>query len=178
MRAVKKDRDAAGEYAEAVTEYRQHLDNNPKDAATHLNLAAVLRARGDAAGAAAEFQAAVAQFTDIVQSEPKNLVARRYLGDALEGLQKYDDAAAAYQEALEFKPDAVAVRYRRALSLQMAKKYDAAAAEYREVIKAQPNRRRRSQRAWLCARRDRQTRRRHRRVPRGRRYRSACRVVP
>jgi tetratricopeptide (TPR) repeat protein len=138
MRSLKKDHEAASEYAEAVDQYRRHLDTNPKDAATHLGLAAVLRAQGDAAGATAQLQAAVAQFTDIVQSEPKNLVARRYVGDALEGLQKYDDAAAAYQEALEIKPDAVAVRFRRAEALQMAKKYDAAAAEYREVIKAEP----------------------------------------
>lgn len=110
MRSLKKDREAASEYAEALDQYRRHLNTNPKDAATHLGLAAVLRAQGDAAGATAQLQAAVARFTDIVQSEPKNLVARRYLGDALEGLQKYDDAAAAYQEALEIKPDAVAVR--------------------------------------------------------------------
>ena len=31
MRSLKMDRDAASEYAEAIDQYRRHLDNNPKD---------------------------------------------------------------------------------------------------------------------------------------------------
>ena len=138
QRSLKKDREAAAEYAEAIMQYRRHLEGYPKDAAAHLNLAFVLRAGGDAVNAATEFNAAIAELTDVVQNEPRNILFRKYLGDALAAMRKYDAAAAAYQEAIELNPDAIAVHRNRGEALRMAKKYDEAAAEFRQAIKAEP----------------------------------------
>ena len=138
QRSLKKDREAAAEYAEAIMQYLRHLEGYPKDAAAHLNLAFVLRAGGDAVNAATEFNAAIAELTDVVQNEPRNILFRKYLGDALAAMRKYDAAAAAYQEAIELNPDAIAVHRNRGEALRMAKKYDEAAAEFRQAIKAEP----------------------------------------
>ena len=124
QRSLKKDRAAAAEYAEAITQYRRHLEGYPKDAAARLSLANVLRTQGDAANANAEFNEAIAELTDVVQNE--------------RAMRKYDDAAAAYQEAIELNPDAIAVHRHKGEALRLAKKYDEAVGEFRLAIKAEP----------------------------------------
>jgi tetratricopeptide (TPR) repeat protein len=90
---------SAGDDEAAIQAYRRAIrEARGFQPEAHTGIGIILQEKGDYAGAAAEFGAAVAQLSD---TEP---VLYQLLGEAYEKQEKYKEAVAAYEKYLQLAP--------------------------------------------------------------------------
>ncbi len=89
---------------------RRTLQNDPADFASHYNLAAMLQAKGDLAGALQEYELAV-------KYRPKQPVANNALGGALMAMDRPSEAIPYFRNAIASRGDYFDAHYNLALAL-------------------------------------------------------------
>jgi tetratricopeptide (TPR) repeat protein len=87
-----------GKYQEAVIQFRNAIQIDPRFAAAHWHLARACLRLGNS-------EAAFHELTETVNLEPKNADAQLELAGVLLARHQYDEAQAAAQEALKVKPN-------------------------------------------------------------------------
>jgi tetratricopeptide (TPR) repeat protein len=88
----------AGDYPNAVKEYKQLLGDTPDnlDAMSNLGLAQYHTK---------DYEAAIATYRDLIKRDPKNAIAYNNLGVVLEANGQREEAVQSYRKALSLKPD-------------------------------------------------------------------------
>lgn len=155
----------AGQVQEAVDRYRKAVDTAPGLVAAHLNLGIGLAALGDAAGAKAAYEAALAiepghafanyNFARLAQENDRPLAltlvrraletkadfpeAQVLLSAILEEMGDGEDALAALDAALALRPDFTGARVNRALILSRLSRDDEAIDEGRRALQDDPS---------------------------------------
>ena len=110
---------------------------------------------------------AIAGFRSAIRLAPDHADSHCRLGNALIRKDKLDEASAAYREAIRLKPDDAEGHYGLGNALKGQGKLDDAIAEYREAIRLKPDHAEAHCNLGNALKRSGQTRRGHRRVPRG-----------
>jgi len=155
---------ADGKLNEAIVQYRNALQQDPKFGEARYRLAEAYAKSGDIAGAyrehiraadllpndvdaqikAAAFLLAGNQFEDAkdrarkaIAIEPSNAKAHVLLGNALAGLRDFDEGLAQLEEAARLKPSVAAYGSKADLHLQRGET-DAAEASFKLAIDAEP----------------------------------------
>ena len=88
----------AGDYANAVREYRTLLADSPDNLDAMSNLGLALYNTKN-------YNDATTTYRDLIQRDPNNAIAHNNLGVVLEARGLRNDAVASYRKALELKPD-------------------------------------------------------------------------
>ncbi len=117
----------AGQFDEAIAEYRQSLRLNDESAPTHYNLGYALSARGRREEAIAEFQAAL-------RIDPDYAQAHNNLGALLQIGGQPDAALDHYRRAVALRPDNVEARANLGQLLSIRGRAAEAAAQFIEAL--------------------------------------------
>jgi Flp pilus assembly protein TadD len=112
----------AGNFPEAIAQYRSALELSPKDYESHFALGRVLLRTNDAPGAETQFREAVTAHGD-------SATARLGLAHALLVQKKFDAASDALAEYLKLNPGDKSAHFDRASALLELNRYDDALAE-------------------------------------------------
>lgn len=118
--------------AEAMGEYRQALQLNPRRANNHNNIADLLDKDGQPAAALAEYQAAL-------QLNPDAIEVHLNLGSVLVELLRLDEAAAQFERAAELKPADARPHYEMGRALLKQGRDAAAIDEFRRALQLDPD---------------------------------------
>jgi len=110
---------------------RHDIRNNPTDFAAHYNLASMLQARGNAAGAIAEYQAAL-------HIRPQDATANNALGAVLIASGESDRAMAYLQTAVQTSPEYFDAHYNLGNALASAGDFPAAAEQFAAAVRIRP----------------------------------------
>jgi len=116
----------------AANEYRQALAISPEDWRLHDELAKLLLASGDDAGAAD-------QWRQVVQSMPNHSRAHYYLGEILDRLGQSDEALRQFRTALEIRPDFHEAINGIGLALAHQGQWKGALAAYERCLRIKPD---------------------------------------
>lgn len=111
---------------------RHHVENNPGDYEAHYNLAALLQARGDMAGA-------IPQYEDAAKLRPGDGIIENALGGALLAAGKAQDAIIHLREAVKARPDYFDAHYNLGNALASSEDYAGAVVEFGEAVRLKPN---------------------------------------
>ncbi len=111
---------------------RRAIGHQPRNAAYHNSLAAVLISLGRMPEAEAAARAAIALSPNLPE-------AFRNLGNALSEQNRNEEAAAAYQRSLQLAPQNADAHFAVANVLRKMKRWDAAIASYQGAIQLRPN---------------------------------------
>lgn len=118
--------------ADAEKYYRQSLQLNPRDAATHRGLAVLLAATGNLQGAAGELQQAAAL-------EPNAPGTWLQLGLVLQKLGQHAQAADALNKATTLNPNSAQAQFALGISEMNLRQYGAAVTAFRKATQLSPN---------------------------------------
>ena len=118
-------------WRDSETLWTRTLECTSQNSAAHFGLGSALAARGEAARAIAEYQAAL----DIT---PNYADPHVNLGAALARLGRIDEALAHYRKALKIEPASAMAENNLALALADRGEVDEAIAHFREALKIQP----------------------------------------
>ncbi|MGB8456755.1 MAG: tetratricopeptide repeat protein [Candidatus Acidiferrum sp.] len=110
---------------------KHHIQNNPEDFEAHYNLAAILRMKGDLAGAVTEFEQAV-------RLQPDDPTANNALGGMLLASGRVDEAIRHLNTALKGRPDYFDAHYNLGNALATQGDYTAALAQFRAAVRLDP----------------------------------------
>jgi Flp pilus assembly protein TadD len=110
---------------------RHHLEKNPEDFEAHYNLAALLQARGDFAGA-------YPQFVEAVRLRPNDAAANNGLGATLLAAGQPGRAISFLRAALATRPDYFDARYNLGNALASRGDFAGALAEFRAAVRLRP----------------------------------------
>ncbi|MGC2672876.1 MAG: tetratricopeptide repeat protein [Candidatus Acidiferrum sp.] len=110
---------------------KHHIQNNPEDFEAHYNLAAILRMKGDLAGAVTEFEQAV-------RLQPDDPTANNALGGMLLASGRVDEAIRHLNTALKGRPDYFDAHYNLGNALATQGDYTAALAQFRAAVRLNP----------------------------------------
>ncbi|HUE44286.1 MAG TPA: tetratricopeptide repeat protein [Candidatus Sulfotelmatobacter sp.] len=110
---------------------RHHLEKNPEDFEAHYNLAALLQARGDAAGS-------TAQFSEAVRLRPSDAAANNGLGAALLAAGQTERAIPFLQAALKARPDYFDAHYNLGNALASNGDFGGALEHFRAAVRLRP----------------------------------------
>jgi Flp pilus assembly protein TadD len=155
-----------GKWAQAVSEYRVALEQDPDNASTLNDLGVALAKTGDLNGAIADYRkaaalapglaaihdnlgvalqkkgdasAAVREFRSAVKAEPSDLQAHQNLGLALENQGDLNGALREYQAALQIDAGSYEAEYNLARALEKSGQLDQAIVAFRKAIAQKPN---------------------------------------
>ena len=110
---------------------RHHIQNDPEDFEAHYNLAALLRIRGDAAGA-------VEQFSQAVRIRPEEATANNALGGVLLALGRVAEAIPYLSAALHGRPDYFDAHYNLGIALATQGDFSGALLHFRAAARLNP----------------------------------------
>lgn len=110
---------------------RHHIQNDPDDFAAHYNLAALLRTKGDVAGA-------VQQFAEAVRIRPDDAVANNALGGLLLASGRLGEAIPRLNIALAGRPDYFDAHYNLGIALATQGDFAGALLHFRAAAKLNP----------------------------------------
>lgn len=113
----------AGKVAEAIVEFREAIELDPKNIPARLNLAYTLDRRG-------EIDQAVAEYKTAIEHDPDNAMARSNLGVLYDKKGQYEQAIQEFTKALEIDPGNAAVKK----NLEVAMKNKAISGEREKNI--------------------------------------------
>jgi tetratricopeptide (TPR) repeat protein len=116
---------------EAIAEYRQAIEIDPKFAPAHYGLGLALYDQK-------RLDDAIAEYRKAIEIDPKYAFAHSNLGMALHAQKKLDEAIAEYRQAIEIDPKLVPAHYNLGNALYHQNKLDEAIAEYRKAIEIDP----------------------------------------
>jgi tetratricopeptide (TPR) repeat protein/mono/diheme cytochrome c family protein len=111
---------------------RHNIRNNPEDFEAHYNLASMLQARGDAAGAQTEYEAAL-------RIRPGDATANNALGAVLLSSGQAGRAMLYLQTATQTSPDYFDAHYNLGNALASADDFRAAAREFAAAVRIRPD---------------------------------------
>jgi tetratricopeptide (TPR) repeat protein/mono/diheme cytochrome c family protein len=111
---------------------RHNIRNNPEDFAAHYNLASMLQARGDAAEAQTEYEAAL-------RIRPEDATANNALGAVLLASGQPGRAMLYLQTATQTAPDYFDAHYNLGNALASADDFRAAAREFAAAVRIRPD---------------------------------------
>jgi len=111
---------------------RHNIRNNPEDFEAHYNLAAMLQARGDAADAQTEYEAAL-------RIRPEDATANNALGAVLLASGQAGRAVLYLQTATQTAPDYFDAHYNLGNALASADNFRAAAREFAAAVRIRPD---------------------------------------
>lgn len=111
---------------------RHDIRNNPADFAAHYNFASMLQARGNAAGAIAEYESAL-------RIRPEDATANNALGAALLASGQPDRAMAYLQAASRTSPEYFDAHYNLGNALASAGDFPGAAAQFAAAVRIKPD---------------------------------------
>jgi tetratricopeptide (TPR) repeat protein/mono/diheme cytochrome c family protein len=126
----KKAGDPRMQLQEALAQH--DIRNNPADFAAHYNLASMLQARGNAAEAIAEYQAAL-------RIRPQDATANNALGAVLIASGQSDRAMAYLQTAARTSPEYFDAHYNLGNALASAGDFPAAAEQFAAAVRIRPD---------------------------------------
>jgi tetratricopeptide (TPR) repeat protein/mono/diheme cytochrome c family protein len=110
---------------------RHHIQNDPDDFAAHYNLAALLRIKGDVAGA-------VQQFAEAVRIRPEDAVANNALGGVLLASGRITEAIPHLNTALHGRPDYFDAHYNLGIALATQGDFPGALSHFRAAAQLNP----------------------------------------
>lgn len=110
---------------------RHHLERNSEDFEAHYNLAALLQARGDVAGAST-------QFSEAVRLRPGDAAANNGMGAALLATGRVPQAIPFFQAALKVRPDYFDAHYNLGNALAAAGNFAGALEQFQETVRLRP----------------------------------------
>lgn len=110
---------------------RHHIEMNPADFEAHYNLAALLKMKGDLAGA-------TEQFNEAVRLRPNDPTANNALGGMLLASGHVDEAITRFRAALEERPDYFDAHYNLGNALASQGTYSGALAEFLAAVRLNP----------------------------------------
>jgi Flp pilus assembly protein TadD len=155
-----------GKWAQAVSEYRLALQQDPDNPSTLNDLGVALAKTGDLNGAIdsyrraaalapglaavqdnlavalekkGDFRTALREFRSAVEAEPGDLQAHQNLGLALENQGDLGGAVREYRAALQIDPGSYEAEYNLARALEKAGQLDQAIAAFRRAVAQKPN---------------------------------------
>ena len=111
---------------------RHNIHNNPEDFEAHYNLASMLQARGDAADAQTEYEAAL-------RIRPEDATANNALGAVLLASGQAGRAVLYLQTATQNAPDYFDAHYNLGNALASADNFRAAAREFAAAVRIRPD---------------------------------------
>jgi tetratricopeptide (TPR) repeat protein len=120
-----------GKLDEAVAQYREALEIQPRYAETRYNLGIALSRQG-------KLDEAIAQYRAALEIAPAKTEARNNLGNALARQGSYPAAIVEYQKVLELDPDFADARYNLGNVFLKQHKLDEAIAQYRKTLEITP----------------------------------------
>src|SRR5262249_15334980 len=121
-----------GDVDGAIECFKEAIRLDPKDAAAHLDLGALL------CDVRHDYDAAVACFQDSLRIHPNDAKAHSNLGIALSHKGDLDGAIASYKECIRLDPELAPVRRYLGHALKGKGDLDGAIGEYREAIRLDP----------------------------------------
>ncbi len=95
--------------------------------------------RGKLLAAAQEYEAAIANYDEVLKLKPDCHLAWNSRGDSLDNLGKYEEAIASYDQAVEIQSDDYLTWNNRGISLDNLGRYEEAIASYDQAIQIQPD---------------------------------------
>jgi len=125
------DAAAAGNWTEAVKNFRLGVDADPNQAGMRVNLAAALDRVSDARGALEQYQQALRLDPDLAE-------AHFGLGDLLERGGREPEALGAFKAAVAANPNFIAAQLRLADALRRTDQLEESLPHYRQVIALEP----------------------------------------
>jgi tetratricopeptide (TPR) repeat protein len=123
--------DDRGHQAEAIEEYRQAIQINPRYALARLDLGAALARQQ-------EFAEAGQQFAEALRLAPENAMVHNNLAAALAAQGQFEPALEHYQQALRLAPDYADAHRNLGKLLLVQGRYDEAIQHYREALRLAP----------------------------------------
>ena len=108
-----------------------HIHNNPEDFEAHYNLAALLRMKGDVAGA-------VVEFTQAVRIRPDEATANNALGGVLLASGRVAEAIPYLNTALKGRPDYFDAHYNLGIALATQGDFAGALSHFRAAVRLNP----------------------------------------
>ena len=117
--------------AEAQLLCEEMLHQRPNFVDGHLQLAKILKSKGD-------FNAAVQHLQEALKLNPEHVKARNSLGIALAEQGKHSEAIAQFEKALELQPQYAEAHYNMAVVLSSQSRLDDAIHHYRQASKLKP----------------------------------------
>jgi tetratricopeptide (TPR) repeat protein len=125
------DAAAAGNWTEAVKNFRLGVDADPNQAGMRVNLAAALERVSDARGAFEQYEQAL-------RLDPELAEAHFGLGDLLERGGREPEALGAFKAAVAANPNFIAAQLRLADVLRRTDQLEESLSHYRQVIALEP----------------------------------------
>ena len=117
----------AGQFNEAVEQYRIALGFEPTYAKVHYNLAKILMGQS-------KIDEAVEHFAQAARFDPGEADHHLHYGYALERVGRGEEAASQYQAAIKLKPRSAKYHYAWATLLLKMQRLDEAGAEFEQVL--------------------------------------------
>jgi tetratricopeptide (TPR) repeat protein len=121
----------AGDIAAAIADYTQHINREPN--------AGVYHRRGDLYRDTKKYEAAVADYSHVLELDPKRFGVYNDRGNAYLRLGKYEAALGDYTTAIKLDPEEVTAYRNRGLFYLFQGKRDLARADYEQGLKLLPN---------------------------------------
>jgi len=121
----------AGQFDEAVEQYRIALSFDPTYAKVHYNLAKILMGQS-------KIDEALEHFAQATRLDPGEAEHRLHYGYALERVGRSDEAGLEYQAAIKLKPRLPKHHYAWAMLLLKTQRLDEAGAELEQVLRLDP----------------------------------------
>lgn len=112
--------------------WEEQIKINPRNAAAHANLGAVLQKSG-------QYDAALAQYNAAEFIDPNNITIRLNLGTLYQAKGDINTAMRAYDTILQVDPKNVLARYYKSTALKQSKDYEAAKKELNTILQIDPN---------------------------------------
>ncbi len=123
---------AQGRLDEAIAEYQQAVQSQPKLTFPHERLAAALRANG-------RLDEAIAQFEEILKLDPNDATAQNEIGAILFDQGHLDEAIARYRASVALDPNATATWYNLGIALCYQGHYAEAVEPLQKAVALQPD---------------------------------------
>lgn len=111
--------------------YRQKLEQSPNDAATIMNLGAILQKQN-------KFDEALQYYTQAGQLDPANVTVRLNVGTLYQQKKSYDSAIAAYDSILVLYPNNVEANLYKSQCLALSGQKDLAITGFNKVLSLDP----------------------------------------
>jgi tetratricopeptide (TPR) repeat protein len=122
---------AAGNYSQAETIFRQVIRINPQDTNAYNNLGLALRRQG-------KLEEAITNYQKAIQLDPKDASAYNNLGIALSDQGKLEEAITNYQKAIQLNPKDASAYNNLGIALSDQGKLEEAITNYQKAIQLDP----------------------------------------
>ncbi len=130
---VALERVGTGRGDDAILQYEKALSLNPRNAAAHANLGALLASEG-------KVDEGMPHLRQAIQLDPDSADAHYHLGFALAQQGQVDEAVVHYEDAIRLRPGFAQARVDLGLALFQRGNLDGAIGQYLEAIALEPNR--------------------------------------